>query len=414
MAHNLSPVLAENAPKPRQPEHTPNETLAGLTALRFLAALMVITFHFFNQYLPQPGERHEISAIIIGHGYIGITFFFILSGFILSYTYAKTDLRRPEAVILFFKARFARIVPLYLLSLIIAAPFFINAVCHSQPGLYLTLYSFATVLAPLGLQSWIPGAAASINFPSWSVSNEEFFYLLFPVLLPLILLRPVQGLLLACLATVAVWSATLSIWQSYGGGYGLMSSSKSAPDSVRLAAQFVKFFPLWHIHEFVFGILLYVCWEQRARHWMGLPMLLGGFGLLFVMLTYADLIPAPIFHNGLMIFPFALLILGGANLRGMGNSGAGSLLVFLGKASYGMYLLHAPLYQILCQVDQTMFQSSLRAVPYLTETLVLVAVLAVASWLHLVFEEPLRRWIMHWPEKASVLRSYPFIPGING
>ena len=373
------------------------QALDGLTALRFFAALMVILFHYFNQYLPGAAEQHGLTPLI-SHGFTGVTFFFMLSGFILSYTYARTDFRRPASVVRYLQARFARIMPLYLLSLAVAAPFYIDSVLHSRPGPYLTLYGMASVLAPLGLQAWVPGAAGSINFPSWSVSNEEVFYLLFPLLLPALMLRPVRWLVLAGLYMAAVWGATIWLWQEFGGGTGLMESSKASPDGVRLAAQFIKFFPLCHAHEFVLGMLLYLLWERIAWRWPGWLLLLGGFGLFLAMVEAAGLVPGPVFHNGLMTLPFALLILGGANLR----SGGGTLLVFLGKASYGMYLFHVPLYQSLRWLDQAAFQGALMAVPFLCEFIVLAAVVAVASWLHLAFEEPLRRRIMRWRWQPQV------------
>jgi peptidoglycan/LPS O-acetylase OafA/YrhL len=248
------------------------------------------------------------------------------------------------------------------------------------------------ILAPFGLQSWVPGASTAINFPSWSISDEAFFYLLFPVLLPALLVRPWRWLGAAGLFMVAVWASTGWLWHEFGGGYGLMASIKTAPDSSRLAAQFIKFFPLCHVQEFVLGMVLYVLWVRTAWRWPGLPLLAAGLGLFLVLVNAAEIIPAPVFHNGLMTLPFALLILGGANLR----AGGGSPLVFLGKASYGMYLFHAPLYRIVGWLDQTVFQSAVIAVPFLTEAIALAAVLALACWLHLAFEEPLRRRIMRW------------------
>ena len=367
----------------------PSGALDGLTALRFFAALLVMLFHYFTQYMPPPAARHGLQ-LVVGHGFSGVTFFFMLSGFILAYTYAEADFAAPGVLGRYLRARAARILPLYLLSLALAAPLYIEAVLYSPPGLYQSLYDTASVLAPLGLQAWVPGAAASINFPTWSVSNEAFFYLLFPLLLPALLLRPRRWLLVTAILTVAVWVATVWLWQVLGNGYGLMESSKTAPDLTRLAAQFIKFFPLCHVHEFVAGMLLFALWRSRAWRWPGVPLLAGGAVLFVALAGVSDLVPAPVDHNGLMVLPFSLLILGGANL----GAGRGGLVVFLGKASYGMYLFHAPVYQYLCRLDQGAFSSALKAVPYLTEAVALALTVAVASALHLAVEEPLRRKIM--------------------
>jgi len=322
----------------------------------------------------------------------------MLSGFILAYTYGHADFRRTPAVARYFQARVARIAPLYLLSLAVAAPIYADAVTHSQPGLYLTLFSMASVLAPVGLQSWVPGAAASLNFPSWSVSNEAFFYLLFPLLLPLLLSRPLRWLVVAGLYMAAVWASTLWLWRVFGAGYGLMDSTKGAAAGTRIAAQFIKFFPLCHLHEFVLGMLLHGLWARRAWRWPGPALLAGGAALFLAFTGLAGMVPDPVDHNGLMALPLALLILGGANIRG----GCPGWLVFLGKASFGMYLFHAPLYQGLRWLDQSLFQSALAAAPYFTEGAALVAVIALASWLHVAFEEPMRRRIMRWSQPATV------------
>src|SRR5260370_6407765 len=53
-------------------------------------------------------------------GYVGVSFFFVLSGFILVYTYAGREIDNRD----FYRARFARIYPAYLFSLLISLPFF--------------------------------------------------------------------------------------------------------------------------------------------------------------------------------------------------------------------------------------------------------------------------------------------------
>ncbi len=59
--------------------------LPALTSLRFLAAFHVVIFHFqAMQVFPGPPWFQKLSSI----GYVGVSFFFVLSGFILVYTYA--------------------------------------------------------------------------------------------------------------------------------------------------------------------------------------------------------------------------------------------------------------------------------------------------------------------------------------
>jgi len=78
--------------------------LPALTSLRFFAALHVVFFHLLAlKILWSTGWLKQISSI----GYVGVSFFFVLSGFILVYTYAG----RESTAIEFWRARFARIYP---------------------------------------------------------------------------------------------------------------------------------------------------------------------------------------------------------------------------------------------------------------------------------------------------------------
>src|SRR5467141_2329448 len=104
--------------------------LPALTSLRFFAAFHVVIFHFqAMQIFIGPAWFQKLSSI----GYAGVSFFFVLSGFILVYTYEG----RPMVLKNFWRARFARIYPAYAFSLLVTAPFFFYAVftmlgCHRQ------------------------------------------------------------------------------------------------------------------------------------------------------------------------------------------------------------------------------------------------------------------------------------------
>src|SRR5216684_4890803 len=91
--------------------------LPALTSLRFFAAFHVVIFHFqAMQIFIGPVWFQKLSSI----GYVGVSFFFVLSGFILVYTYAG----RPMILKNFWRARFARIYPAYAFSLLVTALFF--------------------------------------------------------------------------------------------------------------------------------------------------------------------------------------------------------------------------------------------------------------------------------------------------
>ena len=127
------------------------------------------------------------------NGYLAVSLFFLLSGFILAYSYDnKIAGGRNRAS--FWKARFARIYPVYLLSLILALPF--------QPGL-----SRGVALPVLAMvQAWNPFRAeltGAWNYPAWSLSVEMLFYLCFPFL-QVRLARGSRGVLLAYAGVAAL------------------------------------------------------------------------------------------------------------------------------------------------------------------------------------------------------------------
>src|ERR1700676_4406589 len=88
--------------------------LYPLTAVRFLAAFCVVVFHFGGDLLP---HLPVAARLIFERGYISVSFFFVLSGFILAYTYLAGT--RPFPAGRFFRARFARIYPVFLLAFLL-------------------------------------------------------------------------------------------------------------------------------------------------------------------------------------------------------------------------------------------------------------------------------------------------------
>ena len=139
--------------------------LSAITGLRFLAAFMVLIDHLRGQFGLPSNYRH--------FGVLAVSFFFVLSGFILTYvTYGKFN--QPGSVFKFYVKRFARIWPVHLVLLLVTV--------------FLLDFNFDwlrfTVNALL-LQSWIPidPWVFSYNAIAWSISTEMFFYVMLPVFL---------------------------------------------------------------------------------------------------------------------------------------------------------------------------------------------------------------------------------------
>jgi len=164
--------------------HPAVQHLDALTSLRFFAALYVLMFH----YTSISGSIFE--GQVVRMGYTGVTFFFVLSGFILAHNYHQVDFAKPGAIFRYVLARFSRIYPVYLLSLLAGMPFLLVSFGKVTSGVTTTMAASSLLVAPFGLQAWFPGTACSLNCPSWSISVEAFFYLMLPFLLAPIMRTP--------------------------------------------------------------------------------------------------------------------------------------------------------------------------------------------------------------------------------
>ena len=379
----MSPAVSPSdmdRPAPAGP-HPAVEPLPALTSLRFLAAAYVLAFHFAGYELSRAAMPNAIFL-----GYSGVTFFFLLSGFILAYNYQRVDLSERPALARFLRARIARVYPVYLLALAIGLPSFVAWTLKTVPPLQ-TLMAASAVLAPLGLHAWVPGAACALDCPSWSVSTELFFYAAFPLLLPLVLRRPGA----TALVTLTAWAVgvTLAIlaWALYAPGLSLIAPTT---DAANLLSQAIKYNPLLRLPEFVAGLLLFALWRRvRLPVWS----LLTGAGVAAAFLVgNVEAIPEVLMHNGLTALVWAPVILAGAQVRS-GPLTAGWF-VFLGRISFALYLLHVPIYVFVSGLHRALLAGRLDGIPWLTAALAAFLSLAAASAVHLAIEEPARRRLL--------------------
>lgn len=93
-----------------------------LTSLRFIFAFMVFASHLSFLQKTESNALSWIFDSVFCEGYIGVSFFFILSGFILAYNYQDGILKNKKSKKAFYQARFARIFPLHILTLVISLP----------------------------------------------------------------------------------------------------------------------------------------------------------------------------------------------------------------------------------------------------------------------------------------------------
>jgi peptidoglycan/LPS O-acetylase OafA/YrhL len=363
--------------------------LDGLTTLRFFAAFHVILFHLYVEGILTGGPWWYQNFASIG--YIGVNFFFVLSGFILVYTYAASDLDPLR----FWRARFARVYPAYLFSLAVTAPFFFL----TAPSLNLPFFAWsmhhlllASILALVLLQSWIPQGALTWNPVCWSLSVEAFFYALFPFLLNRTKALSPRRLPFWIAGT---WLVSLSISAAYIALHPDGAANINSTDTTLFWRNVLSFNPLVRLPEFVVGMLtcrLFLS-NKRSRG-LGSICILSGVAGLALVTIFATKIPNPVISTGLLSPAFAAIIYGVALQPRWTRFLALAPLLYLGEASYSLYLLHS-----------IVISSVMERLPHwpLAARVVLCVAAAIAASLltYKFIEQPARKLLRPKPARTS-------------
>jgi peptidoglycan/LPS O-acetylase OafA/YrhL len=355
------------------------ERLNALTGLRCFAAINIVFFHFSNP------QWFGFLAPVVNAGYLSVSYFILLSGFVLGYKYADRARAGQLDRVRFWKARFTRLYPIYLLSLLLSW----RMVAAEYGAHTHAMFWTGMVLTPLLLQGWIPSIATFLNTPAWTMPAESFYYVLFPWLARV--RRPAQAWhYLVQLA--GVWA----LGMIPGTLYVVFNPDGIAhPDRWSWGPwlQALKYTPLPHLASFVFGILLAGLDELVPRPGrLRLMLALAGFAGIFGILELGPLVPYAILHDGLLMPLFGCIVLGLAGENPLATLMGMRPLVFVGEASYCLYLLHFNLWNLIHDSHVLDWLGLTQFDPWLSYV-VLIA-LAVAT-LYLV-EKPAQRQLRKW------------------
>ena len=355
--------------------------LPAVTSLRFFAAFHVALFHM-NEMGALTGPRWLKS--FAGIGYVGVSFFFVLSGFILVYTYAGRDINLRN----FWQTRFARIYPAYVFSLLISLPFFYFGTFQ----MHVPFFAFAeqhfvlvSMLVLLLLQAWLPAAALMWNPVAWSLSVEAFFYAVFPFALTKYS-KLSRTTLLALIP--ACWLAGMAV----SAGYLLLRPAEMgyvSSNNWSSAVQFVKFFPLVRLPEFLMGMacgFLFLHSERNPKR--ALPLV--ALGLLGVAATTlaSRFVPYLVVHTAMSGPAFAALVYGVALEPKWAGWLNNRVLVLFGNASYSFYLLHS---MTVWPFFHNMQTQQVRNQGFVGIGIWLAMMLTISSLVYRFIEEPARR-----------------------
>src|SRR3989449_75996 len=302
--------------------------LSSLTGIRFYAALLVYVYHVA---LTIPGvNAFSVSSLFSNAADVGVSFFFVLGGFILTYTCA--DVCRDGVSAAGYKRfvwdRLTKIYPVHFLTLLLVLP-----IAIFSP--HLPLDWRAVPLHLLLLQCFWPSSTPAfsgyLNVPSWSISCEWFFYLLAPVAMSFALGKSRR------------WVPVV-VAMGYACGLGLLLWHGQS-DEARF--YFVSWFAPSRFVDFLAGVLLArVFLTSSGQKLAGVsgPAQATGIGLLVVAAMYRPYAAWPLW-GGLLYLPGAvLLVLGLAYGRGLFVAHLNRpWLKRLGMASFSLYLIHVPL-----------------------------------------------------------------------
>lgn len=380
--------------------------IKALSGLRILAALWVVLFHFRPLLAQAAPDFSSAVAPVLNAGAQGVDLFFILSGFVLTWNYLDRmgQSWSTKATLRFLWLRLARVWPVYLVTMHLAAAWIIFTlyVGHvpAEPevveSLNATSWWRQVLLVQLWFEPYFDGS--SWDGPAWSISAEWLAYLLF------------GGLILVVFRIAAATRARGLMW---------LAVAASLPPILLLLASGVFYTP-WSwlpriVMQFLAGALACAAVRKlqltdRSRQAAGMAAIgLAGaiIGGLYLLDAHP---PGHIYDAGglvdVLFVPFVIAV----------AIGAGTLpavlslppVVYLGHISFSLYMLHEIVHTAWNWAAQ---QFEITLTPGWSAKLVVLGLVVVsglgAAWLYHFVEEPARRWMRRMVEPRGRDRPRP-------
>lgn len=322
-----------------------NERTKELDSLRGIAVILVITFHVFKRaaYFTKHEVLHFISGLA-NIGWLGVDIFFVLSGFLITSILLKTK-SGENYFKNFYARRILRIFPLY--YAFIAVMLILMPIMNSD---YAFSVRFLTPYLLFYIQNWVVslkiGGLPAFLSVTWSLAVEEQFYLIWPLIVYYTRKETLIKIGLGVIIFLFFYRIQASqFW-----------------DPSRQFASFFYFDTFTRFSELLFGALLAIfymdqTWRERIRLY-SLPTFLVSFLAFAGLCIYLFPDWLPYINNApLTIWAYILIPLFSASLIGLLVTSPennllrrifrNKILLFFGKYSYSMYLLHMPIALLL-------------------------------------------------------------------
>jgi exopolysaccharide production protein ExoZ len=315
-------IAAEPTMTALVPAHNPS--ILSIQVMRGIAALMVAASHTGSIMMhPENGGLRAFPWAETG--WIGVTFFFVLSGFIIAFAHAR-DIGHPQRLARYAWRRFSRLYPVYWIFL---ALYVIVALSGIGPVNFSTAPGH--VLTAITLVQWVEAPLIPLRV-AWTLIYEVFFYAMFAVL---ILNRKVG------VVVFAIWGGAILV------------------DTLVLGTNRMGPLGMWNVH-FLMGIACCALY-RRAAPGMGLPLLAIGIAALVALyaagMIYArpDLQQAQPMALLLLGVPFAMILVGATMAERDHGFAPPRLALLLGDASYAIYLVHSAAISAMARIQFKLF-----------------------------------------------------------
>ena len=358
------------APSRPVPAAEAGERIVALDGLRGFACLLVVIGHYFGEV------PHGVR--FLGLEWLGVDLFFCLSGFLIG-GILLDNRTSPSYFSTFYARRGFRIFPIYLVTVslvLLALPYFEHQSGANHPPLVYFGYVQNFVMATTGIETtkWL--------MPTWTLCVEEQFYLLLPVILYLVPPRRLLAALLALIASGVLFRVGLVIASANRLALTMLLPSQWALLFIGVLAAYARRTPSrWSRLA-----------ENRGRLLRGIVF--AGIGGLVVLIALDNTLgwrSVDMFGElafGTILTGFLLLVADGAP---EGRRFEAPALCFVGRISYGLYLIHQPIAAVVHRLVLGTDPDVATPAQIAATILALAAAVAVAALSWTVFEAPLIR-----------------------
>lgn len=365
---------------------------ALLDGLRGVAALLVVIYHIFEGFAFAETTNGEGSGLIstLNHGHIAVDFFFILSGFVISYAY--DDRWQKMTLRGFFKRRLIRLHPMLVMGAVIGTITFLiggheqwNGTVTPIGGVALALLLTALMIPALpGSMHEVRGNGEMfpLNGPQWSLFFEYIGNIIYALIIRRLSTR-LLAMLVALLAALHTWIFVwdLSGYDSVGIGWTI--------DTINFWGGLVRM-----LFPFTVGMLLARTFKPRKikyAFWICSVILLATFAVPYIA-SEGALSLNSLYEVVCIAFVFPIIVWLGA--CGSTEGSTGRISGLLGDLSYPLYIVHYPVmylfYAWLIDKHFYSFEDTL-----LMPAIVVAVSIALAYACLKLYDEPVRKWLAH-------------------